>query len=114
MTAARRGFLVPKSEEAWEFDRKENWPADWTGSVEVKDVVRDGAEMSMVKAWSPYVIVAILLVGTRLWEPLKSWVGGTDHRLAEPAGDKHLTERSTIVSARDDLYCRLVDFLGSA
>ncbi len=74
VTAARRGFLVPKSEEAWEFDRKEKWPADWTGSVEVKDVVPDGAEMSMVKAWSPYVIVAILLVGTRLWDPLKDWL----------------------------------------
>ena len=74
VTAARSGFLVPKPEETWEFDRKENWPADWTGSIEVKDVAHPSGEMGMVKAWSPYVVVALLLVVTRLWAPLKLWL----------------------------------------
>ncbi len=69
--AARAGFLVPEPEEAWEFDRKDNWPAEWTGSIEVQDVAHASGSMSMLKAWSPYVIVALLLLGSRLLTPLQ-------------------------------------------
>ena len=76
VSAARSGFLTPK-ESAWDFDSKSNWPADWTGSVEVKDVAATG-QMSLLKAWSPYVIVALLLLASRLVEPLRvflqAWV----------------------------------------
>ena len=69
--AARAGFLVPRAEEAWEFDAKDNWPAEWTGSIEVKDVSHASGSMGMVRAWSPYVIVAALLLGSRLIDPLR-------------------------------------------
>ena len=61
VTAARAGFLVPRADDAWDFDRKENWPAEWTGSVEIKEVTHHSGSMGMVKAWLPYVIVALLL-----------------------------------------------------
>ena len=72
--AARRGFLMPPPDEAWEFDRKENWDPSWTGSIEVKDIPHRSGQMGMLKAWSPYILVAVLLVLTRLVVPLRDWL----------------------------------------
>ncbi len=63
--AARRGFLVPKPEEAWDFGDKSTWPSEWTGSIEIKDAAGNGAPMSLARAWVPYVIVALLLLTSR-------------------------------------------------
>ena len=75
--AAHFGFLVPKADEAWDFDEKRNWPAEWTGTVEVKDVANTRS-MGLFKAWLPYIVVALLLLASRLNEPLRvilqSWV----------------------------------------
>ncbi len=65
VTAARRGFLVPKPEEAWDFGDKSTWPSEWTGSIEIKDDAGNGAPMSLLRAWVPYVIVALLLLTSR-------------------------------------------------
>ena len=77
VSAARAGFLIPKPDEAWEFDAKENWPAEWTGSVAVTDVDH-GRPMSLWKAWLPYAVVALLLLSSRLVDPfrvfLQAWV----------------------------------------
>ena len=77
VSAARTGFLIPQPDEAWEFDKKENWPAEWTGSVEVTDVDH-GRSMSLWKAWLPYAVVALLLLSSRLVDPfrvfLQAWV----------------------------------------
>ena len=77
VSAARAGFLIPKPDEAWEFDKKENWPAEWTGTVEVTDVAHGGS-MSLFKAWLPYAVVALLLLSSRLVDPfrvfLQAWV----------------------------------------
>ncbi len=77
VSAARAGFLIPKPDEAWDFDRKENWPAEWTGSIEVRDVAHGGS-MSLFKAWLPYAVVALLLLSSRLVDPfrtfLQAWV----------------------------------------
>ena len=72
--AARRGFLMPPPDETWEFDRKENWDPSWTGSIEVKEIAHRSGQMGMLKAWSPYVLVAVLLVLTRLVVPLRDWL----------------------------------------
>ena len=75
VTAARRGIFVPPPEQAWEFDRKENWPAEWTGSIQPKDVTHRSGSMSLRKAWSPYVLVAALLLLTRLRTlPFGGWL----------------------------------------
>ena len=75
--AARAGFLIPKPDDAWDFDSKENWPAEWTGSIEVQDVAHGGS-MSLFKAWLPYAVVALLLLSSRLVDPLRvflqAWV----------------------------------------
>ena len=72
---ARRGFLVPHPEEAWNFDAKEHWPSDWTGSIEPRDVTHHSGSMGLVKAWLPYALVALLLLATRLrFLPFGGWL----------------------------------------
>ena len=74
VTTARRGFLMPKPDEAWDFGPKAGWPAEWTGSVEVKDDANNDAPMSLLRAWVPYVVVALLLLTSRTLEPFKEWL----------------------------------------
>ena len=66
VTAARHGFLVPKGKAVWDFAPRTEWPADWTGTIEVKDIGHRTGTMSLMKAWVPYAIVAVLLLVTRL------------------------------------------------
>jgi lactate permease len=75
VSAARRGFLMPRPDEVWEFAPRQAWPADWTGSLEVRDVGHRDGSMSLLRAWSPYVLVALLLVVTRLRAlPFGGWL----------------------------------------
>ena len=75
VSAARSGFLVPSSADAWDFDQKENWPAEWTGSIHPRDVTHRSGTMGMFRAWLPYGIVALLLLVTRLTVlPLGTWL----------------------------------------
>ena len=66
VTAARKKFLTPSSEDYWDFDRRENWDPDWVGTMEHKETPREGRSFGMVLAWSPYLLVALFLVLTRL------------------------------------------------
>ncbi len=75
VSAARAGFLIPKPDEAWDFDGRENWPAEWTGSVEVQDVAHDGS-MRLWKAWLPYGVVAGLLLSSRLVPEFRAFLTG--------------------------------------
>ena len=75
--AARSGFLLPHPDRIWEFDDRANWPSDWTGSVQIRDVTHRSGSMGLFKAWLPYVIVALLLLSSRMVDPfrilLQSW-----------------------------------------
>ena len=61
--AARKGFLMPKDQ--WDFPDRNAWPTDWVGKLEMRLEVPDKM-MSPVRAWMPYLLVAVLLVLTRL------------------------------------------------
>ncbi|TDI23353.1 MAG: L-lactate permease [Acidobacteria bacterium] len=75
VVAARAGFLMPPSDKIWDFDTKDNWLPDWTGSVHPKDVTHHSGGMGMVMAWSPYALVAVLLLVTRLrFLPFGRWL----------------------------------------
>jgi len=76
--AAKRGFLMPPKEETWDFEEKSKWDPEWTGKIEIQDIAHKSGSMSMVRAWTPYILVAVFLVISRLealpvvdW--LKSW-----------------------------------------
>ncbi len=62
--AARNGFLLPKG-EPWDFRPRAEWEKGWTGSIEIKDIGKPGG-MSSAMAWAPYVMIAALLLITRL------------------------------------------------
>ena len=72
--AAKRGLFMPSAEETWDFQDRAQWDPDWTG-VELDINPRHGRDLGFLAAWMPYVLVAVLLVVTRLEAlPLKALV----------------------------------------
>lgn len=75
VNAAKRGFLMPS--QAWDFAPKSHWPASWTGSIHIAaDDVSGKQPMSQLTAWTPYVLVAFLLVISRVFGEVKSLLSG--------------------------------------
>ncbi|WP_436928472.1 L-lactate permease [Halosimplex halobium] len=95
VTAAtlRAGYLRP--DEEWDFGPRENWPAHWVGDIEPGEstgaggatgtgsgpAAADGGTatatdrgMSLGMAWLPYILTAALLVVTRVWSPLQTFL----------------------------------------
>ena len=73
--AAKKGFLMPPKEETWDFEEKSKWDPEWNGKLEITNVVHKSGGMSMVKAWSPYVLVGLFLVLSRLKSlPFEGWL----------------------------------------
>jgi lactate permease len=71
--AARRGIFIPKT-EPWQFPPRQEWEEGWMGSISADDRERV-SEMSLARAWAPYILVAGLLVITRLpFLPIRSWL----------------------------------------
>ncbi len=62
--SAKRGFLLPK--DSWDFPPDQEWPSDWVSGMEIKSDDASARPMSVWLAWLPYVLVAALLVLTRL------------------------------------------------
>ncbi|WP_338742438.1 L-lactate permease [Haloplanus salilacus] len=85
VSVLRAGYLLPDSE--WDFPPREEWPDHWVGTIEPgqnggsADPVPDGgtvnSEMSLLKAWSPYVILVVLLVITRAVGPISSFINSS-------------------------------------
>ncbi|MBF7073041.1 L-lactate permease [Glaciecola sp. MH2013] len=74
VTAAKHGFLMPK--KTWDFAPKDEWPGAWLGKLVVDEIktemqsARD--KISPVVAWMPYLLVALLLVCSRVFVEFKS------------------------------------------
>lgn len=66
ITAARRGFLIPKADQAWDFAPEAEWDATWTGSVVPHSDHQLERPIPTPQAWMPYLLVAFILVLTRL------------------------------------------------
>lgn len=73
--AAKKGFLMPPKGEEWDFEEKSKWDPEWSGKLEIKIQEHQNGKMSMVRAWSPYILVGLFLVLTRLKAlPLMAWL----------------------------------------
>jgi lactate permease len=73
--AARRGFLMPRAEDVWDFEPRARWDPEWTGTIQIHDVAHRHGPMSLALAWAPYVLVGVLLVLTRLRTiPVGAWL----------------------------------------
>jgi lactate permease len=64
--AAKRGFLMPRADEAWDFGPRAQWEPAWIGALDLQEQRPPARNMSILTAWSPYILVAILLVVSRL------------------------------------------------
>lgn len=63
--AARKGFLVPK--DSWDFAPRKEWDDSWVSKMEISlDSLIDKNPMKLWLAWVPYILVAAILVLTRL------------------------------------------------
>lgn len=62
--AAKRGFLLPQG-KPWDFEARSQWDAAWNGTGST-DLTDPPPVLSLWKAWFPYLVIAILLVATRL------------------------------------------------
>lgn len=62
LVTTKNGFLVPK--DVWTFDKKENWDKTWLATTKVPEPKL--SDMSLIKAWTPYFIIAGILVLTRV------------------------------------------------
>src|SRR5680860_1277147 len=75
--AVSKGFLVPK--ETWDFPSYDKWSPDWEGTIKVEQKgTSKTQEISVFKAWLPYILIALILVIGRikifgLLPILKSW-----------------------------------------
>ena len=70
--AAKNNFLTPKT--TWDFEPRENWPSHWMGTWEPK-MSKPPAHMTLVRAWSPYVLVGLFLVLSRKVGWIKAALG---------------------------------------
>ncbi|MFW5499256.1 MULTISPECIES: L-lactate permease [unclassified Maridesulfovibrio] len=72
---AKKGFCVP--EKSWDFGAPSTWDAEWTGSVSAENSGEFKAHMSQFKAWTPYILIGLILVITRIPElGLKGMLAG--------------------------------------
>lgn len=68
---AKRGFLMPK--KAWDFAPKDQWPAHWLGKISfTQDNSEAKKSMSLTRAWLPYLLVAVILVLSRVSTDFKA------------------------------------------
>ena len=72
MFTSSRGFLMPK--ETFDFGPHSAWEERWTGNVDPDKAADTHRTMSTFQAWLPYVILAVLLVGTRIIDPLQAFL----------------------------------------
>ena len=60
--AAKNNFLTPKT--SWDFGNPAQWDKDWLATTKVSPVKE--SNMSLLKAWVPYLLIALILVVTRI------------------------------------------------
>jgi lactate permease len=86
--ALQAGFFHP--DEEWDFGPEAAWPDHWVGDIEPGETTSDDgaiaadggtvqssvptSSMPLWKAWTPYVLVAALLVVTRAVDPVNAFV----------------------------------------
>ncbi|MFQ2359758.1 L-lactate permease [Aeromonas dhakensis] len=86
VTAARRGFLVPKN--SWDFAPEQEWPAEWLGSLKLDLKEAAGRPMSLMLAWLPYVALALLLVASRVSPEFKASLLSVSLAFTDLLGEK--------------------------
>lgn len=71
VTAAQKKFLIPQ--QLWDFPPTEAWADEWSGSLQATlNNNNQSRSLSLFQAWTPYVLVGLLLMLSRLsWLPIQ-------------------------------------------
>ena len=74
MFTSSKGFLMPK--DTFEFAPRDTWDSRWMGKIDTDHLDNDSRhrEMNLVTAWAPYVALAVILVLTRIIDPLTQFL----------------------------------------
>lgn len=73
--AARRRLFTPPAGECWDFEPQEKWNPEWCGIMIDKNENEHRDMMPLWRAWSPYLLVGLILVLTRLkFLPFLGWI----------------------------------------
>lgn len=84
--AARAGFLIPK--ESWDFAPPSEWPVSWVGKLEVNlDAMAGKNPISLKMAWLPYLLVALILVVSRVSSDFKGLLTSLSFGLKDILGE---------------------------
>lgn len=83
--AAKAGFLLPKT--TWDFPDEAEWPKVWLGTIKPKPPSADEKQISMTMAWVPYLLVAAILVATRVFPEVKGLVSSVSFGFADILGE---------------------------
>ncbi|QDV22493.1 L-lactate permease [Aureliella helgolandensis] len=75
--ASSRGFLMPSAEKIWDFAPEDQWDASWTGTVIPHSDAQSDRPIGTFSAWMPYLMVAAILVATRVIPALKAFTVNT-------------------------------------
>lgn len=91
---AKRGFLMPK--KIWDFAPKEEWPAHWLGKIaftQGKNQDNNDAKktMSLTRAWLPYLLVAIILVLSRVSSEFKAFLKSVSFGFSNILGESGIS-----------------------
>ena len=70
-TAVKKRFLIPK--DTWDFEPLIKWPSFWNGNIKPFPTEQKNRIQSL-NAWLPYLILAIILVFSRTFEPIKTFL----------------------------------------
>jgi len=85
VSAAKRGFLVPKT--TWDFEQEDKWPAEWLGSLKIELDDIKAKPMNMALAWLPYVLLAVVLVASRVSTEFKAMLTGVSVSFSNILGE---------------------------
>lgn len=74
VTLAKKKILVPK--DTWDFEKQSSWPQQWFGTMKIEQDANYALDpVSVYKVWYPYLILAVLLVISRLPQlGIKQWL----------------------------------------
>lgn len=70
-----------------DFEDEKKWPAEWLGSLKVEKEEAVAQPMSMAKAWLPYVLLAVILVASRVSADFKAMLTGVSISFSNILGE---------------------------
>ena len=62
VVAAKKSLFCPK--KVWSFGEERNWDSEWLATTKVSPI--KASKMSLLLAWVPYLLIAVILVITRI------------------------------------------------